>query len=124
MDSMSLSVVLGSVLLSALAQLAFKVGMSAAPVQLALNGDGLLLKLTTIASNGHVLLGLTLYATSAAAWLVALSRLDVSLAYPFVALGIAITVLSGGVFLGEPLTTGRLMGVLLIIAGIVLLAFS
>jgi len=62
------------------------------------------------------------YALSAAAWIVVLSKLDLSLAYPFVGLGFVVTFLIGVLLLGEPASAGRLAGTLLIAGGAVLVA--
>ncbi|MGE0080109.1 MAG: SMR family transporter [Thiohalomonadaceae bacterium] len=117
-----LLLVLFSVLLSSAAQVSFKVGMASIPVQQALNGGSLLERGWAIASSLPVLVGMMLYLVSVALWLLALARLDLSLAYPFVGLGIIITVVVAVVLLGEPVGVGRILGVLFVVGGIWLVA--
>jgi multidrug transporter EmrE-like cation transporter len=68
------------------------------------------------------LLGFVLYALSFLTWLLALRRYDVVVIFPvFVAVGFACVVLGGYLFLGEPLSASRVVGVLVIFAGMALL---
>jgi len=71
-----------------------------------------------------VVLGLLCFAVSVVSWLLALSKVDVSEAYPFVALGIVITAVAGHVLLGEPLDHLRILGIVTIVAGVVIVAIS
>jgi len=87
----SLILILVSVTLSAVAQIAFKFGVSSEP------GDGarvLLGPLAKLVTPG-VLVGLGLYAIGTILWLTALGRVDLSQAYPFVGVGFALTTLAG-----------------------------
>jgi multidrug transporter EmrE-like cation transporter len=52
-------------------------------------------------------------------WMVAVSRLDLSHAYPFLALSFVLVVLMGGVVFHESITFLKLVGLALISAGIV-----
>jgi multidrug transporter EmrE-like cation transporter len=115
-----LILILISVSLSAVAQIALKSGMSAPSVQQALTHSPL--PLGAIASSPRVLLGLLLYAFGAVLWLLVLARLDVSLAYPFVGLGFILTMLLGFFLFDEPLGAARLAGTLLVATGIILVA--
>lgn len=117
--------ILASVGLSVLAQIALKTGMSGRKIQAALiEGASRLDAVWTIASNGYVVLGLGLYGLGAVLWLLVLARLDVSMAYPFVGLGFVLTMMLGYLILGESLSTTRIVGTLLIAAGVVLVARS
>ena len=71
-----------------------------------------------------VLLGLFFYAGGALAWIAVLARLDLSVAYPFLALNFVLVTLSGRFLLGETVPTLRWVGILVIIAGILLVAKS
>ncbi len=115
-----LLLILVSVSLSALAQIALKSGMSAPAVQQALIHSRL--PLGAIASSPQVLLGLLLYAFGAVFWLLVLARLDVTLAYPFVGLGFILTMILGFFLLDEPLGATRLLGTLLVATGAILVA--
>ena len=53
-----------------------------------------------------------------------LARLDLSVAYPFLALNFVLVTLSGRFLLGETVPSLRWLGILVIIAGILLVAKS
>ena len=112
--------IFSSVLISALAQISLKQGMSSSTVSAAL-GQGTASTITAIATNPYVIGGLSLYALGAVLWLFVLSRVDVSVAYPFVAFGFIVTMGLAIVLLGEPLQPLRVVGTLLVVAGAVLI---
>ena len=61
---------------------------------------------------------------SALAWIAVLSRLDLSVAYPFLALNFVLVTLVARFFLGESVPPLRWLGILVIIGGILLVAKS
>ncbi|MDR7519781.1 MAG: 4-amino-4-deoxy-L-arabinose transferase [Armatimonadota bacterium] len=69
-----------------------------------------------------ILGGLACYILSLGVWLVVLSRLPVSVAYPLQSLGYVMVVLSATVLLNEPLTANKLLAVALIVLGVLFLA--
>src|SRR5690349_14137189 len=71
-----------------------------------------------------ILLGLLLYGIGALAWIAVLSRLDLSYAYPFLALNFVLITLVSRVALGETIPTIRWLGILVICAGIILASRS
>jgi len=118
-----LALIVLSVAISALAQIALKSGMSSAPVQQTLGGspwETLGAALVTPA----VLAGLALYGAGALLWLYVLARVQVSVAYPFVGLGFVLTALFAITILGEPVNALRLAGTVLVVAGVVLVGLS
>jgi len=119
-----LGLILLSVALSALAQVALKLGMSGTAVSRALAEGGAGQVAWAVASEWRVLAGLALYFGSAAAWLFVLARLPVSAAYPFVGLGFVLTLLIGWGWLGDTVSATRVLGTLLVAAGVVLIARS
>ena len=78
--------------------------------------------LVTVLLHPWVFLGLAMYGGAALVWLLVLSRIEVSLAYPFVGLGFLVTMVLAWLFLGETVSVPRIAGTLLIAAGIVVLA--
>jgi multidrug transporter EmrE-like cation transporter len=56
---------------------------------------------------------------AALAWMAALSKLELSRAYPFTALSFVVVLVLSGVFFDEQLTPAKLVGVALVIAGLV-----
>jgi multidrug transporter EmrE-like cation transporter len=68
------------------------------------------------------LLGFVLYGLSFLTWLLALRRYEVVVIFPvFVGVGYACVVLGGYLFLGESLSASRVIGILVISAGLALL---
>lgn len=125
LTSRAILLILVSVALSALAQVAFKTGMMQPAVQAALpsladDWRGYL----AIARNFYVLFGLACYAASAALWLLVLARVNLSVAYPFVGLGFILTMAAGAFLFREPVTGMRIAGTLLVCAGVILVGRS
>jgi len=111
--------VFASVSLSAIAQTAFKMGVARA--QTAADA-AIWIKALTMVFSPLVLLGLALYGVGTLLWLFALRQLDLSLAYPFVAMSFVMVAGSGMLFLGEPVQPTRLIGLGLIVLGLLVMA--
>ena len=110
--------------MSAMAQILLKYGMNSVTVQRALE-DGISSKTVwLVGTNIGVVSGLVVYFASALVWLIVLAKVDVSLAYPFVSLGVVLTALLGCLFFGEIITLPRLFAILCICIGVVVLARS
>lgn len=112
MTLMSFSFLLAGVLLNASAQLLLKAGTNAMPLGLGL------------ALEPHILGGLACYAISVVVWIVALSRVPVSIAYPMLSIGYVVNAVAAWQLLGESLSPLRLAGIGVIIAGVFMVARS
>ena len=116
--------ILLSVLLAAVAQITLKHGMTqvtshgAAPLEL---GQPLT-TLRRVAGNLSVVGGLAIFVVSAAAWLVVLSKVSLSFAYPFVSLTYVLILTFDRLALHETVSVVRWAGVALIIGGILLVS--
>jgi multidrug transporter EmrE-like cation transporter len=108
-----------SVSLSAAAQTAFKMGVGRAQ---SASDAAIWFKAWAMLLSPLVLLGLALYGVGTVLWLFALRQLDLSLAYPFVAMSFVMVAISGMVFLGEPVQPSRLVGLGLIVLGLLVMA--
>jgi drug/metabolite transporter (DMT)-like permease len=73
-------------------------------------------------SNRWLLLGVTLQATFFAMYLTLLSRAEVSQVLPMTAVDYIVVALLAWALLGEAVTPGRWMGILLIVAGVFMVA--
>lgn len=115
-----IGMILLSVTFAAVAQVTLKTGVNRVTDDTggALNIDGDSLK--ALAGSPIVWLGLVLFGLSAIVWLVVLSRATLSFAYPFASLSYVLILVLGHFVLDEPVTSLRLAGVGLIIAGVVL----
>lgn len=78
--------------------------------------------LVTALGNGWLWLGGTLHVSALGLWIVALSRAELSYAYPFIALGFVATTMAGAWLLNEPVSAIRWGGVGMIVLGVVLVA--
>jgi multidrug transporter EmrE-like cation transporter len=83
-------------------------------------GDILLRMLT----NPFVVIGLLFYVISSLFWLAALSRVELSFAYPFVSLSYIGMLFASWIFFQENLSALRLIGTGTIILGVILVARS
>ncbi len=116
----SLALILLSVSLSGLAQIAFKFGVSSEPGQ---SARAMLGPLAMLATPG-VLIGLMLYGFGTLLWLTVLRHVQLSQAYPFVGIGFALTTIGGWWLFNDQLSPQRIAGILLVVAGIILVARS
>lgn len=120
---MLIAMILLSVGLAAVAQLALKNGMNEVNAELApdtftLNGPSL----RAVVAQPYVWGGLALFGLSAAVWLVVLSRASLSFAYPFAALTYVMILLFDHFVLDEQVPALRWGGVALIASGIFLIS--
>ncbi|HLT59434.1 MAG TPA: SMR family transporter [Limnochordales bacterium] len=111
------SLVIFSVAMGVAGQLFMKRGMLAHP-NLQLEASALLRALLQPA----VLVGFACYGVASISWLMVLSRVPLSVAYPMLSLGYAAVAVLSWYFFGEPLSPVKLAGILAILAGIVLLS--
>jgi drug/metabolite transporter (DMT)-like permease len=120
---MLIATILLSVGLAAVAQLMLKHGMNQvnadlSPAKFGLDGASLRSAVTT----GAVWVGLLLFGISAVVWLVVLSRVSLSFAYPFASLTYVLILLFDKIALHEDVSPLRWGGVALIAAGIFLVS--
>ena len=74
------------------------------------------------ATQPWIVLGLFSYFVSAGLWVVALTRVDVTVAYPMLSLGYVIAAFFAWQLFGEQLTVMRVTGIAIILLGVVVLA--
>lgn len=91
MTGKALALILTSVALSAIAQIALKIGMSGDAVRQSLTQQSLWRGYLSLLLVPGVVVGLAAYGLSAIVWLRVLAEVEVSKAYPFVALAIVVT---------------------------------
>lgn len=120
MKASTFLLVLSSVTFSAVAQILLKRAASL-PTSIAGGGAGFLLR---VMQSPITWLGLTSFVTSLALWMFVLSQLPVSKAYPFISLGIVITVVAGVIFFGETIAPFQILAILMIVVGVIILVIS
>jgi multidrug transporter EmrE-like cation transporter len=75
-------------------------------------------------TNMYVLAGVGAYGLSSIFWLILLSRVELSYAYPALSLGYVMVTLVSALLLGEQVSALRWAGVLVICVGVILVARS
>lgn len=117
--------VLAGVVLNAVAQLLLKAG-AASGGRIGFDGSGAALTRTALGLAQHpaILGGLACYAVSVIVWIVALSRVEVSIAYPMLSVGYVLNALLAWWLFGEDVNAQRWLGIGVIIVGVVLVARS
>ena len=112
MSLASFAIILVGVLLNAAAQLLLKAGTNAMPLG------------PRLAIEPHILGGLACYVVSVVVWVIALSRVPVSIAYPMLSIGYVVNAVAAYYLLGESVTPMRLAGIGIIILGVFVVARS
>lgn len=77
-----------------------------------------------LALEPHILGGVACYGVSLVVWILALSRTEVSVAYPMLSIGFALNALLAWWLLGEAVTPMRMLGIGVIIVGVYVVARS
>ena len=123
MRPMDFAVLSFGVLLNAFAQLGLKAATSVTGPLVAADGGNWnrALQLITVPS---LWLALSAYGLSVVVWLVGLSRVPVSQAYPMLSMGYVINIGLAWWLLGEVPNVQRVVGIGVIVAGVVLVARS
>lgn len=121
--NLAIGYILISVVAGASGQILLKKGMSTMGA-LTLSADQILSILWRIGTNPFVVVGLTVYVCGTVFWLAALSRVDLSYAYPFAASSYVIMLLASWQLFGEDITPLRLLGTMLVGLGIILISRS
>ena len=111
-----------SVLTSVAGQTVIKVGVSQPKTENTM--AGLYGLLATILGSPLILCGLVLYGIGALTWIAVLARLNLSYAYPLLALNFVLIALASRLFLGEAIPMMRWFGIAVICAGILVVAGS
>lgn len=75
-------------------------------------------------TNPSIIAGLTCYVVSVIVWMLVLSRVEVSYAYPFLSVGYILTAFLGYWYFSEVITAGRIFGIFLICLGVIFVARS
>mgnify|MGYP000981836051 CR=1 FL=1 len=123
MTAVSFALVITGVLLNAAAQLLLKAGTNAVG-HFEFHVDNVLPVGMKLAFEPHILGGLACYGISVVVWIMALSRVPVSVAYPMLSIGYVVNALAAWWLFGESLTIMRIAGIGIIIVGVYLVTKS
>ena len=123
MKLVEFSLILSGVLLNACAQLLLKAGTNRIGHFDFSLGNALPIG-WQLATNPYIFGGLSCYVVSVVVWIMALSRVPVSIAYPMLSIGYVVNALAAWWLFGESLTTMRIAGIGIIIVGVYLVTKS
>jgi multidrug transporter EmrE-like cation transporter len=111
------------VILNAGAQLLLKAGTNALGV-ITLTRENWWDMFWRMSTQGHFVAGVACYMVSLVVWIMGLSRVPVSLAYPMLSLGYVINAVAAHYVFGEVVSVTRWLGIGFIIVGVWLVARS
>lgn len=123
MTAVSFALVLTGVLLNAAAQLLLKAGTNAIG-HFEFHLNNVLPVGMKVAFEPHILGGLACYGISVVVWIMALSRVPVSIAYPMLSIGYIVNAIAAYYLFNEPLAGQKLLGIAFIVVGVWLVARS
>jgi multidrug transporter EmrE-like cation transporter len=117
------ALVMTGVLLNAVAQLALKASVSDTGI-ISLDMQSLMSSAGSLVTNLWLWVGLICYGISVVVWILALSRVDVSIAYPMLSIGYIVNAIAASHLFDEPLGISKVVGIGIIIVGVYILARS
>ncbi len=123
MTPLAFALILTGVLLNAVAQLLLKAGTNAVG-HFEFHADNLLPVGLKLAFEPHILSGMVCYVVSLVVWIMALSRVEVSIAYPMLSIGYVLNAAAAWYLFGEAVTPMRLIGIGVIVLGVFIVARS
>ncbi|MBS0587592.1 MAG: EamA family transporter [Proteobacteria bacterium] len=113
--------VLSGVLLNAVAQLFLKAGTNSLGA-LFEPGAELLKSIVRVVFEPYIMAGLFCYVISVGIWIVALSKIEVSIAYPMLSIGYVVNALAAWYLFGEVISIQKMTGIFIIIVGVFIVA--
>jgi multidrug transporter EmrE-like cation transporter len=120
---LTFSLLMAGVLLNATAQLLLKAGTNRVG-EFAFTWENVVPIGMKLAMNPPILAGLACYVVSVMVWIVALSRVPVSVAYPMLSVGYIVNALAAWMLFGESLAAQKIVGIGFIVVGVFLVARS
>lgn len=123
MNASTFGFILTGIGLNAVAQLLLKAGTRAVGA-IVLSWDNWWQIGLKLATQLPIIGGLSCYVLSVVVWIIGLSRVDVTIAYPMLSLGYVVNAIGAWYFLGEMLSLQRILAIGVILFGVVLLARS
>ncbi|GBG02949.1 hypothetical protein AZSI13_22760 [Azospira sp. I13] len=117
MSPIAFALILTGVILNAAGQLLLKAGTNAVG-HFEFHLDNVLPIGLKLAFNPYILSGMAAYGVSLVVWIMALSRVPVSIAYPMLSIGYVINAFIAWHWFGEALSLEKLAGIGLIVLGV------
>lgn len=123
MSVVSLSLLLFGVILNALAQFLLKAGTNSVG-HFEFHLDNVVPVGWKLATDPWIVGGMVCYGVSLVVWIMGLSRVPVSIAYPLLSLGYVINAVMAHYLLGESVNLQRMIGIAFIVFGVFIVARS
>jgi multidrug transporter EmrE-like cation transporter len=123
MNIVSFSLLMMGVFLNASAQLLLKAGTNAVG-RFEFTAGNIVPVGMKLALEPHIMGGLACYVVSVVVWIMGLSRVPVSIAYPMLSLGYVLNAAAAWYLFGEAVSPTRLFGIGVIIVGVYIVARS
>jgi multidrug transporter EmrE-like cation transporter len=123
MTPVTFALILTGVLLNAAAQLLLKAGTNAVG-HFEFAAGNIVPVGFRLATEPHIMGGMACYAISLVVWIMGLSRVPVSVAYPLLSMGYVVNLLAAWWLLGESFTPAKVAGIGFIVVGVWLIARS
>jgi multidrug transporter EmrE-like cation transporter len=119
--AISIALILCSIALAVAAQLLLKTGMNQLNAT-AGQTNGPVAYVLSLVRTPQIVIGFACYGLGAVFWLAVLSRVDLSFAYPMLALMYVLIPLTAKFFLAEEIQPGRWLGIAVVLVGVLILA--
>ncbi len=123
MNAASWAFIFTGVLLNAAAQLLLKAGTNAVG-HFEFSAQNIVPVGVKLAFEPHIAGGVACYVVSLVVWIMGLSRVPVSVAYPMLSIGYVVNAVAAWMLFGESLTAQKLTGIGFIVVGVFLVARS
>ena len=119
----NIGIILTGVMLNCAAQLFLKKGMMVNG-EVFINPSSIAQSIIPMLKNIYLWSGMFCYGVSVFLWMIVLSKVDVSYAYPFLSIGYVFAAIAGLLFFGELLNPARIAGIVVICLGVWLISRS
>jgi multidrug transporter EmrE-like cation transporter len=121
MSFISFCLIFAGVMLNATAQILMKAGTNVVG-HFEFSAQNILPIGLKLATEWHIVAALFCYALSVVVWILALSRVPVSIAFPMLSMAYVVNALAAWYFLNEPFNSMKLVGMGVIILGVIILS--
>jgi drug/metabolite transporter (DMT)-like permease len=120
-NAVSFGLIFTGVMLNATAQILMKAGTNSIGF-FEFSRDNILPIGWKLATEWHIIVALFCYALSVVIWILALSRVPVSIAFPMLSMAYVVNALAAWYLLGEAFNPTKLIGMGVIILGVVIIS--
>jgi multidrug transporter EmrE-like cation transporter len=121
MSLVSFTLIFVGVMLNAAAQILMKAGTNAVG-HFEFSMENILPIGLKLATEWHIATALFCYALSVVVWVLALSRVPVSIAFPMLSMAYVVNAVAAYYLLGEPFSSTKLVGMGVIILGVIIIS--